>query len=57
LWITVLGVIYLIGRLLYWRGYVTAPARRGPGFGLSMLPILVLAAIALVGSIISLARG
>ncbi|MGH8206002.1 MAG: MAPEG family protein [Steroidobacteraceae bacterium] len=57
LWTTVLGVIYLIGRLLYWRGYVTAPAKRGAGFGLSMLPILVLLAIALVGSIIALIRG
>ncbi len=57
LWTTVLGAIYLIGRLLYWCGYVAAPAKRGPGFGLSILPILVLAAIALVGSIIALVRG
>jgi hypothetical protein len=56
LWTTVLGAIYLIGRLFYWRGYVAAPAKRGPGYGLSMLPILVLAAIALVGSIIALVR-
>jgi uncharacterized membrane protein YecN with MAPEG domain len=54
LWTTVLGAIYLIGRLLYWRGYVSAPAKRGAGFGLSMLPILILVLIALVGSIIAL---
>ncbi|HEX4024524.1 MAG TPA: MAPEG family protein [Steroidobacteraceae bacterium] len=57
LWTTVLGAIYLIGRLLYWRGYVAAPAKRGPGYGLSMLPILILAVIALVGSIMALVRG
>jgi len=57
LWTTVLGAIYLIGRLLYWRGYVAAPTRRGPGFGLSMLPILILMVIALVGSITALVRG
>jgi len=56
LWTTVLGAIYLIGRLLYWRGYVAAPARRGPGFALSMLPILILVLIGLVGSITALVR-
>jgi uncharacterized membrane protein YecN with MAPEG domain len=51
LWTSILGAIYLIGRLLYWRGYIADPARRGPGFGLSMLPVLILAVIALVGAI------
>jgi uncharacterized MAPEG superfamily protein len=51
IWPVLLGVLYLIGRLLYLRGYVADPRRRGPGFGLSMLPILVLVVIALVGCI------
>jgi len=54
LWTALLGVIYLIGRLLYWRGYVAAAGKRGPGYGLSILPILILLAIGLVGSILSL---
>jgi glutathione S-transferase len=51
IWPVLLGVLYLCGRLLYLRGYVSDPRRRGPGFGLSMLPILVLLLIAFVGCI------
>lgn len=50
-WTLLLGVLYLLGRLLYLRGYVADPARRGPGYGLSILPILILLLIALVGCI------
>lgn len=44
-----IGAIYLVGRILYWRSYSAAPASRGIGFALSMLPILALAVGALVG--------
>lgn len=37
-----IGGVYLIGRFIYLRAYVADPASRGLGFGLSMLPILVL---------------
>ena len=47
-----LGVIYLIGRFLYARAYVADPDKRGPGFILSLGPILVLVVIALVGALI-----
>lgn len=42
-----LGVVYLVGRSLYYRAYVTDPARRGPGFiiGLAATAILVFGAI------------
>lgn len=49
-----LGVVYLFGRLLYWRSYVRDPARRGTGFVLSMLPTAGLAVLALAGVILSL---
>ena len=51
IWPLALGVLYLIGRLIYFRSYVADPGKRGPGFGLSMLPIVVLLAIALIGCI------
>ena len=51
------GAVYLVGRLLYWRAYVAAPARRGPGFALSILPALVLAVAALVGIFGAIANG
>ena len=37
-----IGVVYLIGRFIYLRAYVTDPASRGLGFALSIMPILVL---------------
>jgi len=50
-WPLALGVVYLLGRFVYLRRYVAEPRKRGPGYGLSMLPILLLLAIALVGCI------
>ena len=54
-WVAAAGAVYLIGRLLYWRSYVAAPASRGLGFGLSMLPILALVIGGLVGALRGLA--
>jgi glutathione S-transferase len=49
-----LGVVYVIGRFLYWRAYVSDPSTRGLGFILSMLPTMFLAVAALVGVVLSL---
>lgn len=49
-----LGAVYLIGRHLYWRAYVSDPSTRGVGFMLSMVPTLFLAFMALAGIILSL---
>jgi uncharacterized MAPEG superfamily protein len=51
LWTGLLGALYLVGRVLYLTLYVADPRKRGPGFGLSLLPILVLLLLALIGSI------
>jgi uncharacterized MAPEG superfamily protein len=48
-WAAILGAVYLVGRIVYLRGYVADPARRGAGFGLSFLPI----ALMLIGILIS----
>jgi len=37
-----LGLLYVIGRMIYFRLYTTNPAKRGAGFGISMLPIMIL---------------
>ena len=50
----ILGAIYLVGRTLYLNAYVSDPKKRGLGFGLSMLPTLVLVAAALIGAVRSL---
>ena len=48
-WVALIGVVYLVGRQLYLRGYVSDPKRRSLGYGLSALPILVLIIASLIG--------
>ena len=54
LWAAILGAIYLAGRFLYLRAYVADPAKRGLGFGLSMLPTLALLLGGLAGAVLAL---
>lgn len=54
LWVAGLGAVYLIGRHLYWRAYVSDPSKRGTGFMLTMVPTLLLLLLALGGIILSL---
>jgi glutathione S-transferase len=49
-----LGVPYLAGREIYAAAYVKEPKKRGPGFGLSFLPTVVLIVGGLVGAVRSL---
>jgi glutathione S-transferase len=50
-----LGLVFLIGRLVYLRGYVEAPEKRAPGAMLSALSIGVLLLGALIGAARALA--
>ena len=36
-WAAAFGAVFIAGRALYARGYVQDPAKRGPGFGLTLL--------------------
>jgi uncharacterized MAPEG superfamily protein len=49
-WGAAIGAVYLVGRILYLRGYVADPAKREFGFGLSVMPIIVLVVGALWGA-------
>ena len=49
-WAAGLGAVYLVGRVLYFTSYVRDPAKRGPGFGLTFLPNLVLVVGGLIGA-------
>lgn len=49
-WGAALGVIYLVGRIVYFRAYVADPAKRSMGFSLSVLPVLALLIGALLGA-------
>lgn len=56
LWAAGLGVVYLVGRFLYAQGYAKAANKRGLGFGLSALPVMILLFGGLVGAGLSLTR-
>lgn len=49
-WAAGLGLVYVAGRVAYLLGYVKDPAKREVGFGLSVLPIVVLLVGALWGA-------
>ena len=50
--VAAIGVVYMVGRLLYWRAYVQDPKSRGLGFGLSVLPVFSLLVAALAGPVL-----
>jgi glutathione S-transferase len=54
LYTAICGAVYLLGRIVYWRAYVSNPRSRSLGFGLSMGPILIILVAALVTVIKSL---
>ena len=45
-----LGLVFILGRGLYARGYYEDPSKRGPGFGLTMLTNAVLALGGIAGA-------
>jgi glutathione S-transferase len=49
-WAALLGLVYVVARVLYLRGYVADPAKREVGFALSILPVFVLLVGALWGA-------
>jgi uncharacterized MAPEG superfamily protein len=49
-----LGLVFVLGRALYARGYLLDPAKRGPGFGLTLLANGVLLLGGLIGAIVAL---
>jgi glutathione S-transferase len=50
-WAAILGMLFIIARILYLQGYVADPKKRSSGFGLGMLPVLVLLLGGLGGAI------
>jgi len=51
-WAAGLGIVFIVGRLLYFTGYTKSADKRSLGFGLSMFPTLFL----LVGGLFGAAR-
>jgi uncharacterized membrane protein YecN with MAPEG domain len=51
LWSTILGAIWIVGRIIYMVSYVAEPKRRSAGFALTFLPSLILLIGGLWGAI------
>jgi len=51
IWAAEIGVVWIVGRVLYAAGYSKDVDKRGPGMGLTMLSTAVLTAIAIWGVI------
>ena len=53
LWAALIGIIFIIGRIVYLRGYVKDPASRSIGFALSFLPSVILVVGGLIGAVLT----
>jgi len=51
--VSITGVVYLVGRLVFRQAYVADPSKRGPGFLLTLVPTLVLLVAALLGAVLA----
>jgi uncharacterized MAPEG superfamily protein len=51
-----LGLLFIAGRIVYLRGYVAEPKKRGAGFGISVLPTMILLLGGLIGAIVAALR-
>ena len=54
LWAAVIGVVFVVGRALYYTGYIAAPEKRGTGAGITFLANVVLVIGTIVGAVIGL---
>lgn len=52
-WGALIGIIFIIGRIVYLRAYVKEPASRGTGMLLSFIPTLILVVGGMVGAILT----
>lgn len=52
-----LGIVYLIGRQMYFSAYIRDPKSRSLGFVLSLLPIIILLVTSLVSSVMTMISG
>ena len=53
-WGALIGLVFIVGRVLYVQGYVADPEKRGTGFGIGFLANIVLLLGGLIGAIVAL---
>ena len=55
MWAAILGVVFIIGRAMYFNLYIGDPDKRGPGVLISLLATAILIIGTLVGAVMALA--
>jgi glutathione S-transferase len=53
-WGALIGLVFIVGRVIYVQGYIADPEKRGPGFGLGFLANIVLLVGGLIGALMVL---
>ena len=53
-WGALIGLVFIVGRVVYVQGYVADPEKRGTGFGIGFLANSVLLLGGLIGAIVAL---
>lgn len=56
-WAAVLGLVYVVGRLVYYVAYLEDPAKRGLGYLLSWVPVAILLLGGAGGAALAALRG
>lgn len=56
-WAVALGLVYVVGRFIYYFGYVKAPEKRGLGYLVSYVPVAVLLVGGLGAAAVAAFRG
>ena len=54
LWAAILGIVFIIGRAVYFNLYIGNPDKRGPGVLISLLATAVLVIGSVIGALVSL---
>ena len=50
--VAAVGVVYLLGRFVYWRSYLNDPTKRQLGFLITVVPTFILLGASLVGAVL-----
>ena len=50
--VAAVGVVYLLGRIVYWRSYLNDPTKRQLGFLITVVPTFILLGASLVGAVL-----
>jgi glutathione S-transferase len=53
-WAAALGALFVVGRAVYYAGYIADPGKRGPGFLLGAVANIALVIGALIGAVLAL---